>query len=268
MFGLLGPNGAGKTSMIRMITGITYPDSGQILFMGQHLVEDHQKLMGYMPEERGLYKKMKVLEQMIYMLQLRGLSYKNAKSESETWLEKLGLEQWKNNKVGDLSKGMQQKIQFIITVAHKPKLLILDEPFSGLDPINSKLIEETIRELQRNGTTIIFSTHRMEQVEYMCDEIALVNNAKILLNDSIKNIKRNYKKNIYILESDDNMDKIEFPDAYKILERNENFIKIHLPEDENIRNLVSRVNDEILISRVELYLPTINEIFIEVVENK
>jgi ABC-2 type transport system ATP-binding protein len=174
IFGMLGPNGAGKTTTIRIITTILAADSGKVLFNDQELREDHSEQMGYMPEERGLYKKMKVWEQLVYLAQLKGMSGRDAKRKVFEWLEKFNIKDWWNKKVEELSKGMSQKVQFIATVVHQPKLVILDEPFSGLDPINSNLIKDEIEELRKNGATIIFSTHRMEQVEEICENIVLI----------------------------------------------------------------------------------------------
>ncbi len=189
IYGLLGPNGAGKTSLIRILNQITEADSGRILFKGELLNPDHIHEIGYLPEERGLYKKQKVWEQMVYFGQLKGLSLSEAKIRSEKWLVKFDLESWKNKKVEELSKGMQQKVQFIITVLHQPKLLILDEPFSGFDPLNADLIKEEIKDLKKMGTTILYSTHRMESVEEICDSICLINKSKKILDGSVRDIK-------------------------------------------------------------------------------
>ena len=195
IFGLLGPNGAGKTTLIRMITRILHPDSGTILFNGEVLSDKHTELIGYMPEERGLYKKMKVGEHLVYLGRLKGLSLQKAREHVQFWLQKFQIESWQNKFIEELSKGMSQKIQFIATVLHDPRLLILDEPFSGLDPINSKLIEEEIYAMSAQGKTIIFSTHRMEQVEEICDEIVLVNKGKKILEGEVKELKHRFKEN-------------------------------------------------------------------------
>ena len=197
VFGMLGPNGAGKTSLIRMITTITAPDSGAILLAGEKLNFNTPEKIGYMPEERGLYKKMKVGEQLLYLARLKGLSKAAAQKEIDHWLTKFDIRDWWNKKVEDLSKGMQQKIQFIATVVHKPPLLILDEPFTGLDPINTNLIKDEIAELNAAGTSIIFSTHRMESVEEMCDYIVLINRGRNVLYGEVGAIKNEYKENIY-----------------------------------------------------------------------
>lgn len=198
IFGLLGPNGAGKTTLIRMITGIFYPDEGNIYFDGRkfHPVNDIIHI-GYMPEERGLYKKMKIGEQTLYLAQLKGLKYHEALERIKRWFRKFEMESWWNKKVEDLSKGMSQKLQFVTTVLHEPKLIILDEPFSGLDPVNTNLIKEEIYELSQRGSTIIFSTHRMEQVEEICDQIILVNKGKKILDGPVKGIKHDFKENLF-----------------------------------------------------------------------
>ncbi len=198
IFGLLGPNGAGKTTLIRMITGIFYPDAGRINFDGKKFdpVND-VGYIGYMPEERGLYKKMKIGEQTMYLAQLKGLSRNDALKKIKRWFIKFEMETWWNKKVEDLSKGMSQKLQFVTTVLHEPKLIILDEPFSGLDPVNSNLIKDQIFQLAQTGSTIIFSTHRMEQVEEICDHIVLVNKGKKILDGTVKQVKQDFKENLF-----------------------------------------------------------------------
>ena len=202
MFGLLGPNGAGKTSIIRMITGITLPDQGNILIGNSKIDRRMPGLIGYLPEERGLYKKMKVGDHLLYLAQLRGLDKVTAKKRVYNWLERLGAVDWWHKKVEELSKGMQQKIQFIATVLHEPQLLILDEPFSGLDPLNTNLIKSKIRELNRKGVTVIFSTHRMEQVEQICERIALIDHGKTILEGHVKAIKQAHKTNKYRINNE------------------------------------------------------------------
>ena len=197
IFGLLGPNGAGKTSLIRIVNQITAPDSGEILINGERLSPKHIENIGYLPEERGLYKKMKIGEQAMYLAQLKGMSKTDAKRELLQWFEKFEIGSWWNKKVEELSKGMAQKVQFITTVLHKPKILILDEPFSGFDPINANLIKSEIQRLRDEGATIIFSTHRMESVEEICDYIALINQSEKILEGKLTNIKEEYKANIY-----------------------------------------------------------------------
>src|SRR5678816_4020285 len=203
IFGLLGPNGAGKTTLLRMITGILYPDSGDIIFDGKKFdpLRDIERI-GYMPEERGLYKKMKIGEQALYLAQLKGLSHSEATKLIRQWFEKLEMQSWWNKKVEDLSKGMSQKLQFVTTVVHNPKLIILDEPFSGLDPVNSNIIKDEIYKLSQKGCTIIFSTHRMEQVEEICDHIVLINKGRKILDGSVKKVKQDFKENLFSIGLD------------------------------------------------------------------
>jgi len=197
IFGLLGPNGAGKTSLIRIINQITLPDSGEVILAGEKLNPNHVSIIGYMPEERGLYKTMKVGEQCLYLAQLKGMPKAEAKKQLHYWFEKFGIQEWWNKKIQELSKGMAQKVQFIVTVLHKPELLILDEPFSGFDPVNANLIKDEIIELNKQGTSIIFSTHRMESVEEMCDYIALIHKSNKLLDGKINDIKKQFRTNTY-----------------------------------------------------------------------
>ena len=197
IYGLLGPNGAGKTSLIRIINQITMPDSGEILLDGERLKPEHIKHIGYLPEERGLYKSMKVGEQCLYLAQLKGLSKDQAKKQLEYWFDKLEIKGWWDKKIQELSKGMAQKIQFVVTVLHEPKLLIFDEPFSGFDPVNANLIKDEILELKKKGSTIIFSTHRMESVEELCDDIALIHQANKLIEGKLDDVKRQFRTNSF-----------------------------------------------------------------------
>jgi ABC-2 type transport system ATP-binding protein len=200
IFGLLGPNGAGKTSLIRIINQITGPDSGELYFNGERLQQHHIERIGYLPEERGLYKKMEVGEQALYLARLKGLSRNEAIKRLKYWFEKFEITSWWNKKIEELSKGMQQKVQFIVTILHEPELLILDEPFSGFDPINANLIKNEILELKQKGTSIIFSTHNMASVEELCDDIALINRSKKILEGSVKDIRKEYRTNTYRVE--------------------------------------------------------------------
>lgn len=197
IYGLLGPNGAGKTSLIRIINQITMPDKGEVLLDGEKLNLDHVKDIGYMPEERGLYKSMKVGEQALYLAQLKGLSKAEAKKQLDYWFDRLEIQGWWNKKIQELSKGMAQKIQFVVTVLHKPKLLIFDEPFSGFDPVNANLIKDEILELKKQGATIIFSTHRMESVEELCDDIALIHKSNKLIEGKLIDVKKEYRSNSF-----------------------------------------------------------------------
>lgn len=205
IFGLLGPNGAGKTSLIRIINQITAPDEGEVLFEGERLRPEHTAFIGYLPEERGLYKKMEVGEQAMYLAQLKGMSKKEAKKRLEEWFERFEMSGWWKKKIEELSKGMQQKVQFIVTVLHEPKLLILDEPFSGFDPINADLIKREILRMRDNGSTVIFSTHNMGSVEEMCDHIALINRSHNILQGPVKEIRKKYSSRTYEVSFEGNM---------------------------------------------------------------
>jgi len=265
VFGMLGPNGAGKTSLIRMITTITAPDSGTIFLDGQKLHSRSPEQIGYMPEERGLYKKMKVGEQLLYLAQLKGLTKAQAQQEIDLWFEKFDIKDWWDKKVEDLSKGMQQKIQFIATVLHKPKLLILDEPFTGLDPINTTLIKEEIGQLNAAGTSIIFSTHRMEQVEEMCDHIVLINKGKNVLYGEVQAIKNQYKQNLYRVETAGELPG-ELPDRFTVVKAEKNALTFKLDHDAQSNDLLQIfLQKGARITRFEEILPTFNEIFIQTV---
>lgn len=266
IFGLLGPNGAGKTTLIRMITRILYPDSGTILFDGELLCDKHTERIGYMPEERGLYKKMKVGEHLIYLARLKGLSLAEAKEKVNYWLNRLEVTDWYLKHIEELSKGMSQKIQFIATVLHDPELLILDEPFSGLDPINSKLIEEEINRLSEQGKTIIFSTHRMEQVEEICDDIVLVNKGRKILEGEIKELKQRFKENKFRVSyrgelSDGVLDKLH------VLSQAEGSVVVQFSEEHHGNDLLKLfIEQEVEVTAFNEILPSINEIFIRQVE--
>jgi ABC-2 type transport system ATP-binding protein len=263
VFGLLGPNGAGKTSLIRMITTITAPDAGIILLDGEKLNLRSPEYIGYMPEERGLYKKMKVGEQLFYLAQLKGLSKARARQEIDHWLTKFDIKDWWGKKVEDLSKGMQQKIQFIATVVHQPKLLILDEPFTGLDPINTNLIKDEIAQLNAAGTSIIFSTHRMEQVEEMCDHIALINKGKNVLYGEVGAIKNEYKENLFRIEFQGEAPS-DFPDQWAVRERKPHALTFKLEHDEQSNDVLRHfLQKGARITRFEEILPSFNEIFIK-----
>ena len=268
IFGLLGPNGAGKTTLLRMITGIFYPDSGNIIFEGKKFdpVKDIPKI-GYMPEERGLYKKMKIGEQALYLAMLKGLNRQQAIKRIKEWFIKFEMESWWNKKVDDLSKGMSQKLQFVTTVLHEPRLLILDEPFSGLDPVNSNLIKDEIFRLAQKGTTIIFSTHRMEQVEEICDEIILVNKGKKILEGSVKKVKQDCKENIFRVGFDHLPEPFE-NNIFDIVNAKDNFLIVKIHEGYNPAAVLKEFLDHqaSIISFNEI-LPTLNDIFIKKVED-
>ena len=265
IFGMLGPNGAGKTSTIRIITGITKADQGNVYFDGELLNSNHRNLIGYMPEERGLYKKMKVGEQLLYLAQLKGLSKKNATEKIDFWLDKFQIDHWRKKNVEELSKGMQQKVQFIATVIHDPKLLILDEPFSGLDPVNSNIIQDEIFRLREEGTTIIFSTHRMEQVEQICDKIVLINQGKNVLEGNVSEIKHQYKENLFEIKYFGVLPESVWTE-FEIINSAENRIIIRGNKELSNNQLLSRsINLGINIESFNEILPSINEIFIKIV---
>lgn len=268
IFGLLGPNGAGKTSIIRIITTITAADQGQVFFAEEPLNNYHPEQIGYLPEERGLYKKMKVGEHLLYLARLKGLSKEQAKAELDSWLKRFEIEDWWDKKVEELSKGMQQKIQFISTVIHKPKLLILDEPFSGLDPINTNLIKSEISRLRDEGTSIIFSTHRMEQVEEICEKIVLISNGKKVLDGDVNEIKQGFKENHFEIELSD-VSQINLKDYFEVLSVKGNKVVFHLPEGQSSEQIISRLFQagQRMISFREI-LPSLNEIFIKQVEEE
>jgi ABC-2 type transport system ATP-binding protein len=268
IFGLLGPNGAGKTTLLRMITGIFYPDEGQIILNGQPFnpIEDISKI-GYMPEERGMYKKMKIGEQAIYLAQLKGLSKAEATERIKYWFRKLEMESWWNKKVEDLSKGMSQKLQFVITVLHEPKLIILDEPFSGLDPLNANLIKDEIYDLAKKGATIIFSTHRMEQVEEICDHIVLVNLGKKILDGTVKEIKQQFKENIFTVTSSNN-ENIQDNDIFTVVRRDDEKVLVKINAGFSTNHVLSQlIKEQVNIESYNELLPSLNDIFIKLVES-
>jgi ABC-2 type transport system ATP-binding protein len=276
IYGLLGPNGAGKTTLIRIINQITYPDSGEVLFNGELLQPHHIAQIGYLPEERGLYKSMKVGEQALYLAQLKGLSKADANKRLRYWFDKLEIGDWWNRKIQELSKGMAQKIQFIVTVLHEPKLLIFDEPFSGFDPINANIIKDEIIKLKEKGTSIIFSTHRMESVEELCEYIALLHNAEKILDGKLEDIKKQYKNNMYRvgleLENGEKFlklisDKFDITASTYDLHRKQLDFTVQLPSDDT-RNFLSLLSTEASINNFVETIPTANEIFIQTVQNK
>jgi len=275
IFGLLGPNGAGKTTLIRVINQITMPDSGTVRLDGEPLHEKHIKDIGYLPEERGLYKTMKVGEQALYLAQLKGLSKAEAKTRLKYWFERLEIGDWWNKKIQELSKGMAQKIQFVVTVLHQPKLLIFDEPFSGFDPINANLIKDEILHLRDNGATVIFSTHRMESVEELCDDIALINKSNKILDGKLVDIKRQYKINTYEVGIRTN-DKIalqkELANKFEVSLANfktlEDELKLNIKlNDKNPNDLLSYLTTKGEVSHFVELIPSVNDIFIQTVKN-
>lgn len=273
IFGLLGPNGAGKTTLIRIINQITAPDAGTVTLNGKPLVRDDIFRIGYLPEERGLYKKMKVGEQAIYLARLKGLSNTDARKKLKFWFEKFEIGEWWNKKIEELSKGMQQKVQFIITVLHEPELLIFDEPFSGFDPINVNLLKNEILNLRDNGSTIIFSTHNMASVEELCDHISLINESKTLLSGEVNEIRNTFKSGIISVgfEGDSEIIRQKLNKRFEILEFKENGVgkeaRIKLPENSKSNDLISELVPITTIRSYNEVTPGMNEIFIQVVES-
>lgn len=268
IFGLLGPNGAGKTTVIRMITGITYPDQGSVLIEGQpfELLQQARRI-GYMPEERGLYKKMKIGEQAIYLAQLKGLTKSQAIERAKYWFSRLKIESWWDKKMEDLSKGMSQKVQFVVTVLHDPDLIILDEPFSGLDPVNAELIKDEIFGMAKNGKTIIFSTHRMEQVEEICSQIALISQGRSILNGSVDAIKEQFKENLYEVTFASASSFTVNETLFEIVNQNSKTYRIALkPGISPNQVLQYLLTLNLPIIRFAEVLPSLNEIFIKLVE--
>ena len=273
VFGLLGPNGAGKTSLIRIINQITGPDEGQIMIGGQPLAPNHVEQIGYLPEERGLYKKMKVGEQALYLARLKGLSKKDAKDKLKVWFERFEIDGWWNKKVEELSKGMAQKIQFITTVLHEPKLLILDEPFSGFDPINTNLVKSEILRLRDEGATILLSTHNMGSVEEICDHIALINNSRKILGGPIREVRDRFRNDVYEIEFKGHV--MPFTNAlwtgFEFLEKEEiekqHFkVQVKALNGNSINSLLNAVLPHVELRSVRELLPSMNDIFIRAVE--
>ena len=265
IFGLLGPNGAGKTTTIRMINNILAPDTGSITINGIEASPQTQKMIGYMPEERGLYKKMKVGEQLLYLTQLKGMDTKSASKAIDFWLDRFDASDWKKKEVGELSKGMSQKIQFIATIAHDPDIYIFDEPFSGLDPINSETLKEVIIDLKSQGKTILFSTHRMEQVEQMCDDICLFNKGKSVLQGDLREVKSSFGKNTINLEFDGDGSFLDKLENVRINNRSTNFAEIRVLNGQNMQDILKLAIEHAEIHKFERVQPSLNEIFISTV---
>ena len=276
IYGLLGPNGAGKTTLIRIINQISLPDSGKVFFNNQELNASHIKQIGYLPEERGLYPKMKIGEQAIYLAQLKGMDRKMARLELKKWFEKFEISDWWNKKVTELSKGMAQKVQFIVTVLHKPKLLIFDEPFSGFDPINANLIKDEILQLNKEGATVIFSTHRMESVEELCEYITLINKSNKILDGNLDEIKKDFKTNTFEVavnapdaKSLKNKLKLEyetFAPTFRTIGDNLR-MNIRLVSGQNSDKLINLLNSNSRLIHFKEVIPNVNEIFINSVKN-
>lgn len=273
IYGLLGPNGAGKTTFLRIINQITAADKGEITIQGKPLDKSIIPLVGYMPEERGLYNNMKIGEQALYFAKLKGLTTAEAHKRSKYWFEKLGIQEWWNKKLSELSKGMGQKVQFVITVLHEPKLLIFDEPFSGFDPVNAKLIANEIIELSKKGATIIFSTHRMESVEEMCDHIALINQSNKILDGEINQIRHQFKSGKYFVEIDqatkDGWSEFNSNFEVETISETENSLSFNIrkPDDMNSNQLLSRIASLGHITQFRENIPSMNEVFIRAVSS-
>lgn len=271
IYGLLGPNGAGKTTLIRIINRITAPDKGEILFKGRPLQAEDVNIIGYLPEERGLYRKMKVGEQALYLARLKGLSKHDAHKKLKYWFDKFEIQAWWDKKVEELSKGMAQKVQFITTILHDPELLIFDEPFSGFDPINANMLKDEIRDLKKKGATIIFSTHNMDSVEELCDHITLINKSKNILEGQIDDIRKKYKSNIYEISYNGEPEKLErsLNPHYEIIDKKKvngyNAVRIKLLHQTNDNELLSLVIPAVEIISFKELIPSMNDIFIKVV---
>ena len=274
IYGLLGPNGAGKTTLIRAINRITLPDAGRVIFDGHEITDQDIYNIGYLPEERGLYKKMQLGEQAVFFGRIKGLSKKDATQKAKMWFEKFGIESWWNKKVDDLSKGMAQKVQFIVTVLHEPELLIFDEPFSGFDPINANLLKEEILALRDKGATIIFSTHNMSSVEELCDHITLIDKSRNILSGNVDEIRHSHGANIFEIKY--NGKEYILTDALKgictVLETTKspigiNIAKIHIADNSEVRNVISVVNESVELRSFSEVIPTMNDIFIRTVNS-
>lgn len=272
IYGLLGPNGAGKTTLLRIINRITAPDAGRVLLDGKEITQDDVRLIGYMPEERGLYKKMKVGEQAIFFARLKGMSHKDATARLKEWFGKFGIEEWWNKEVGDLSKGMAQKVQFITTVLHEPKLLIFDEPFSGFDPINANLLKSEILALRDKGATIIFSTHNMSSVEEVCDHITLIDKAKNILSGNVDDIRHKHGANIFGIDYRGSEEALldALNGVCEIMESKPspagfNKMKIHIATDDQVRDAIAKANESVEIRSFSEMIPSMNDIFIRAV---
>ena len=274
IYGLLGPNGAGKTTLLRIINHIITPDSGRVMLNGKELTADDVHRIGYMPEERGLYKKMKISEQAIFFAQLKGMTRKDATAKLKMWFEKFGIESWWNKNVSELSKGMAQKVQFITTVLHEPELLIFDEPFSGFDPINANLLKSEILELRKKGATIIFSTHNMSSVEEVCDHITLINKSRNILSGNVDEIRHRHGANIFEIDfrGDESILRDALCNRCEIMESNTspigiNNMKIHIANDSEVRNIIATANESVELRSFREIIPSMNDIFIRAVNN-
>lgn len=267
IFGLLGPNGAGKSTLIRMITNIIQPDEGEILLDGRPVTELAMDRIGYLPEERGLYKKLTVGEQIAYFGQLKGLSSREANERAHRWLERLDASGWEGKKIQELSKGMQQKVQFITTIMHEPQLVILDEPFSGLDPVNAQLLIDTVRSLQNEGTTVILSTHQMDQVEKLCDDIALIHRGKVVLNGPVREVKSGYRSDRIIVEFHGNEHDLEDINGTEVVNSTAGRVELRLVNpDLSTDDLLRTIIDRVSITKFDVEEPSLHDIFVKTVK--
>ena len=269
IYGLLGPNGAGKTTLIRIINRITRPDSGTVLLNGRPMEQNDITNIGYLPEERGLYKKIKVADEIVYLARLKGMPKKLAISEMEKWLERFDLTEWRNRKVEELSKGMQQKVQFITTVIHRPQLLIFDEPFSGFDPVNAEQLKREIMQLRNEGSTILFSTHNMASVEEICEQITLINHARVVLEGKVGDIKQQHKKNLFVVNVEGGKQVESHDQLFEVVPDDD--VKgtlIKLCGGVKLRDTIAWLNDNYTLTGITEQLPSMNEIFIETVKSK
>jgi ABC-2 type transport system ATP-binding protein len=269
IFGFLGPNGAGKTTMIRMITNIYQPDSGEIKLLGEIVSSKQQNFIGYLPEERGLYKRLKVIDQLIYFAQLKNINRSQAIANAKKWLNRMEADSWANKKIQELSKGMQQKIQFIATVIHDPEILILDEPFSGFDPVNADLLRKIIHEIKREGKTIIFSTHIMEHAEKLCDDILLINKGQAILKGNLKQIKSSFGKNVLSIDFSGDLSFIHQRNDVEVTSETQNSMEIKLVGGINVsQEILKQALEKAEIHKFELMEPNLHEIFVDVVSKK
>jgi len=266
MYGLLGPNGAGKTTTIRMIMDIILPDTGVIEILGQGSTSDVHDRVGYLPEERGLYRKMKVEELLMFFARVRNMRKQEGRQKIDAWLDRLDLLTWKEKKVEELSRGMQQKLQFITTIFHEPELIILDEPFTGLDPVNVGLLKEIMHELQQKGTTIVLSTHLMEQVEKLCDAICLIHQGKMVLEGPLSDVKRHYGRNSVAVAYDGTSQFLHDESLVERFDDYGNYVEVHLREGVDSQDLLHSITREARISRFEIVEPSLNDIFIQTVQ--
>lgn len=269
IYGLLGPNGAGKTSLIRIINRITRQDSGTVLINGREMEQNDIANIGYLPEERGLYKKLKVSDEIVYLARLKGMPRRIAIAEMEKWLERFDLTEWRNRKVEELSKGMQQKVQFITTVIHRPQLLIFDEPFSGFDPVNAEQLKREIIQLRDEGATILFSTHNMASVEEVCEKITLINHSRVVLEGRVDEIKQRYKKNLFVVRVAGDKPVTACEELYDVVpgEEHEGFL-IKLAPEASLHDAIAYLNDNYTLTSITEQLPSMHEIFIETVKDK